>query len=184
MSSRAGRADMLEVVFRELERILLEDSGLAEARPGVARSLRRSAHDLRTLLENIQVHGYHLMTRTRARARERGDCGGLVRRDLRPRLDDRVPSPASTGTRTGRGLFLLRASARRTGSFPSTDPRTASFVAGTWQLDRAAPPSGAVRRAPARAAAAGSQRGDRTGRGLCMSSGRRLNACFGEESRC
>ena len=28
-------ADMLEVVLRELERIFLEDSGLAEARPGV-----------------------------------------------------------------------------------------------------------------------------------------------------
>ena len=53
-------ADMLEVVLRELERIFLEDSGLAEARPGVRISVSRPAHYLE-LLENIQVHGYHLM---------------------------------------------------------------------------------------------------------------------------
>ncbi len=53
-------ADMLEVVLRELERIFLEDSGLAEARPGVRISVSRPAHYLE-LLENIQVHGYHRM---------------------------------------------------------------------------------------------------------------------------
>ena len=53
-------ADMLEVVLRELERIFLEDSGLADARPGVRVSVSRPAHYLE-LLENIQVHGYHLM---------------------------------------------------------------------------------------------------------------------------
>jgi hypothetical protein len=53
-------ADMLEVVLRELERIFLEDSGLAEARPGVRISVSRPAHYLE-LLENIQVHGYHMM---------------------------------------------------------------------------------------------------------------------------
>ena len=53
-------ADMLEVVLRELERIFLEDSGLAEARPGVRVSVSRPAHYLE-LLENIQVHGYHMM---------------------------------------------------------------------------------------------------------------------------
>jgi hypothetical protein len=58
-------ADMLEVVLRELERIFLEDSGLAEARPGVRVSVSRPAHYLE-LLENIQVHGYHMM-----RGRER-----------------------------------------------------------------------------------------------------------------
>ena len=55
-------ADMLEVVLRELERIFLEDSGLAEARPGVRVSVSRPAHYLE-LLENVQVHGYHLMRR-------------------------------------------------------------------------------------------------------------------------
>ena len=56
----AAGADMLEVVLRELERIFLEDSGLAEARPGVRISVSRPAHYLE-LLENIQVHGYHMM---------------------------------------------------------------------------------------------------------------------------
>ena len=51
---------MLEVVLRELERIFLEDSGLAEAHPGVRLSVSRPAH-YRELLENIQVHGYHMM---------------------------------------------------------------------------------------------------------------------------
>jgi hypothetical protein len=53
-------ADMLEVVLRELERIFLEDSGLAEARPGARIAVSRPAHYLE-LLENIQVHGYHRM---------------------------------------------------------------------------------------------------------------------------
>src|SRR3954468_1078591 len=53
-------ADMLEVVLRELERIFVEDSGLDEARPGLRVSVSRPAHYLE-LLENIQVHGYHMM---------------------------------------------------------------------------------------------------------------------------
>jgi hypothetical protein len=53
-------ADMLEVVLRQLERVFLEDSGLAQARPGVRLSASRPALYLE-LLENLQVHGYHLM---------------------------------------------------------------------------------------------------------------------------
>ena len=53
-------ADMLEVVLRQLERIFLEDSGLAQARPGVRIAVSRPAHYLE-LLENVQVHGYHRM---------------------------------------------------------------------------------------------------------------------------
>ncbi len=64
-------ADMLEVVLRELERIFLEDSGLAEARPSVRVSVSRPAHYLE-LLENIQVHGYHLM-RGRGRVLENAE---------------------------------------------------------------------------------------------------------------
>ena len=64
-------ADMLEVVLRELERIFLEDSGLAEARPGVRVSVSRPAHYLE-LLENIQVHGYHVM-RGRGRVLENAE---------------------------------------------------------------------------------------------------------------
>ena len=53
-------ADMKEVVLRELERIFLEESGLAEAHPGVRVAVSRPAVYLE-LLENLQVHGYHLM---------------------------------------------------------------------------------------------------------------------------
>src|SRR5215210_8491093 len=53
-------ADMLEVVLRELERVFLEQSGLAEARPGVRLTASRPALYLE-VLENLQVHGYHLM---------------------------------------------------------------------------------------------------------------------------
>ena len=53
-------ADMLDVVLRELERIFVEDSGLDEARPGVRVAVGRPAHYLE-LLENVQVHGYHMM---------------------------------------------------------------------------------------------------------------------------
>src|SRR5688500_3529303 len=64
-------ADMLEVVLRELERIFLEDSGLAEALPGVRIPVSRPAHYLE-LLENIQVHGSHLM-RGRVRVLENAE---------------------------------------------------------------------------------------------------------------
>ena len=53
-------ADMLEVVLRELERIFLEDSGLAQGRPRERIAVSRPALYLE-LLENIQVHGYHRM---------------------------------------------------------------------------------------------------------------------------
>jgi hypothetical protein len=64
-------ADMLDVVLRELERIFLEDSGLAEGRPGVRLSVSRPAHYLE-LLENVQVHGYHFM-RGRGRVAEKAE---------------------------------------------------------------------------------------------------------------
>src|SRR5947208_4001768 len=64
-------ADMLEVVLRELERIFLEDSGLTEARPGARLAVSRPAHYLE-LLENIQVHGYHMM-RGRGRVLENAE---------------------------------------------------------------------------------------------------------------
>ena len=64
-------ADMLQVVLGELERIFLEDSGLAESRPGVRIPVSRPAHYLE-LLENIQVHGYHMM-RGRGRVLENAE---------------------------------------------------------------------------------------------------------------
>jgi hypothetical protein len=53
-------ADMLDVVIRELERIFLEDSGLAKGSPDARIAVSRPSHYLE-LLENIQVHGYHMM---------------------------------------------------------------------------------------------------------------------------
>src|SRR5262249_31486943 len=64
-------ADMLEVVLRELERIFLEDSGLAEARPDLRVAVSRPAHYLE-LLENVQVPGYPMM-RGRGRVLENAE---------------------------------------------------------------------------------------------------------------
>src|SRR5918994_791086 len=69
--ARRGGAEMIEVVLRELERIFLEDSGLAEARPGARVSVSRPAHYLE-LLENVQIHGYHMM-RGRGRVLENAE---------------------------------------------------------------------------------------------------------------
>jgi hypothetical protein len=67
-------ADMVEVVLRELERVFIEESGLAEARPGVRVSASRPALYLE-LLENMQVHGYHLM-REHDRVLGQGEIAG------------------------------------------------------------------------------------------------------------
>jgi hypothetical protein len=53
-------ADMVEVFLRQLELVFLDESGLAESRPGVRVAASRPAVYLE-LLENMQVHGYHLM---------------------------------------------------------------------------------------------------------------------------
>ena len=53
-------ADVVELVLRELERVFIDESGLAEARRGTRFSASRPAVYLE-LLENLQVHGYHLM---------------------------------------------------------------------------------------------------------------------------
>jgi hypothetical protein len=53
-------ADLLEVVLRQLEIVFLDESGLADARSSVRIPAGRPAIYLE-LLENLQVHGYHLM---------------------------------------------------------------------------------------------------------------------------
>jgi hypothetical protein len=53
-------ADMVEVVLRQLELVFLDESGLTDSRPGVRIAASRPAVYLE-LLENMQVHGYHLM---------------------------------------------------------------------------------------------------------------------------
>jgi hypothetical protein len=113
-------ADMLEVVLRELERIFLEDSGLAEARPGVRVPVSRPAHYLE-LLENVQVHGYHMM-RGRGRVLENAEIaadwhdaiyGPTLAAIDRLRLD-RLDGDAPAGD-----LFLILHRHRRD-AFPST----------------------------------------------------------------
>jgi hypothetical protein len=53
-------ADMVEVVLRQLELVFLDESGLADSRRGARVAASRPAVYLE-LLENMQVHGYHLM---------------------------------------------------------------------------------------------------------------------------
>src|SRR5262245_44076350 len=112
-------ADMVELVLRELERIFLEDSGLAEARPGVRVSASRPALYLE-LLENLQVHGYHLML---------GNERILERDEIAEDWYERVYSPAVRAIERDRltadardapdaDLFLLLHRRRRE-SFPS-----------------------------------------------------------------
>jgi len=111
---------MLELVLRELERIFLEDSGLAGARPGVRIPVSRPAHYLE-LLENIQVHGYHVM-------RGRGHL--VENAEIAADWYDAIYAPtldALDSLRLGRGyrdaplgdLFLVLHRHRRN-AFPST----------------------------------------------------------------
>jgi hypothetical protein len=112
-------ADMVEVVVRQLELVFLDDSGLAEARPGVRVAASRPALYLE-LLENLQVHGYHLM-------REHNRV--LARAELAADWYDRIYSPvirAIERDRLGKDyrdvpdadLFLM-AHRRRRDAFPS-----------------------------------------------------------------
>lgn len=112
-------ADMVEVILRELERVFIEESGLAEARRGVRVSASRPFRYLE-LLENLQVHGYHLM-------REHNRV--LPAAEIAADWYDRVYSPVvAAGDRASLGkdyrdapdadLFLLLHRRRRE-SFPS-----------------------------------------------------------------
>jgi hypothetical protein len=53
-------ADIVELIHAEQERIFMEDSGLAEAHPDVRVRFSRPVGYIE-LLENVQLHGYHLM---------------------------------------------------------------------------------------------------------------------------
>ena len=53
-------ADIVEIIHVEQRRIFMEESGLREARPDADIRLGRLAGYIE-LLENVQVHGYHLM---------------------------------------------------------------------------------------------------------------------------
>jgi hypothetical protein len=112
-------ADMVEVVLRQLELVFLEESGLAEAHGGLRIAASRPAVYLE-LLENLQVHGYHLM-------RERDRVVGLA--EIAADWYDNVYAPAVRAVerqRLGRDyrdapdadLFLMLHRRRRDG-FPS-----------------------------------------------------------------
>ncbi|MGH3114336.1 MAG: ParB N-terminal domain-containing protein, partial [Gaiellaceae bacterium] len=53
-------ADIVELVHAEQERIFMDESGLATARPEVGMRFSRPVGYIQ-LLETVQVHGYHLM---------------------------------------------------------------------------------------------------------------------------
>src|SRR5919106_6792826 len=53
-------ADLVELIHAEQERIFVEDSGLGRSRPDARIRFSRPAGYLE-LLENVQIHGYHLM---------------------------------------------------------------------------------------------------------------------------
>jgi len=63
-------ADLVELIHAEQERIFMEDSGLATARPDATIRFCKPAGYLE-LIENVQIHGYHLMMNSgRALSRE------------------------------------------------------------------------------------------------------------------
>jgi hypothetical protein len=63
-------ADLVELIHAEQERIFMEDSGLARARPDAQIRFCKPAGYLE-LIENVQIHGYHLMMNAgRALSRE------------------------------------------------------------------------------------------------------------------
>jgi hypothetical protein len=112
-------ADMVEVVLRELERVFLEDSGLAEARRGVRLAASRPALYLE-LLENVQVHGYHLMReqdRALAKAEIAADWYERIYSPVIRALDRERLGKEYRGAPDG-DLFLLL-HRRRRDAFPS-----------------------------------------------------------------
>jgi hypothetical protein len=64
-------ADIVELIHAEQERIFMHDSGLLHARPEARIRFSRPAGYLE-LLENVQIHGYHLMLEA-GRALEPGE---------------------------------------------------------------------------------------------------------------
>jgi ParB/Sulfiredoxin domain len=146
-------ADMLEVVLRELERIFLEDSGLAEARPALRVPVSRPAHYLE-LLENVQVHGYHMM-RGRGRALEEAEIAGDWHDSIyTPTLEaiDRLRLGRLYQDAPAGDLFLILHRHRRD-AFPSTGcphlAQTVVSVIGEGGRRRRLRLPGRARRSPA-----------------------------------
>ena len=66
--------DLVEVIHAEQRQVIVEQSGLACARPDAEIRFSRPAGYLE-LLGNVQIHGYHLML-TAGRALSRGEIAG------------------------------------------------------------------------------------------------------------
>jgi hypothetical protein len=121
---------MLEVVLRELERIFLEDSGLAEARQGMRVTVSRPAHYLE-LLERIQVHGYHPM---------QGQGRVLENADIAADWYDAIYMPTLTAIeRTAAGAGGCGCPAAEVARRPSDSARSSGALRGlrlTASVDR------------------------------------------------
>jgi len=109
-------ADMVEVVLRELERVFIEQSGLADARPGVRVSASRPSLYLE-LLENLQVHGYHLM-RERERVLDNAEIAADWYDTIYRPVVETAERTWSNGDLPGADVFLLLHQRRRE-AFPS-----------------------------------------------------------------
>ncbi len=111
-------ADMVEVVLRELERVFIEQSGLAEARPGVRVGASKPSLYLE-LLENLQVHGYHLM-RERDRVLGNAEIAGDWYDQIYEPVVDAAAKQGAADIRDAPGadVFLLLHRRRRE-AFPS-----------------------------------------------------------------
>jgi ParB/Sulfiredoxin domain len=70
----AADADLVELVHAEQERIFMADSGLFDARPDAHIRFSRPA-GYQELIENVQIHGYHLMIEA-DRALSRAEIAG------------------------------------------------------------------------------------------------------------
>jgi hypothetical protein len=112
-------ADMVEVVLRHLERVFLEDSGLAGALPGVRLRASRPSLYLE-LLENLQVHGYHLMREHDRVLSDESIAADWYKTVLSPAVDRSVRASVAPALRDlpDADLFLLLHRRRRDG-FPT-----------------------------------------------------------------
>jgi hypothetical protein len=110
-------ADIVELIHAEQERIFMDESGLATARPEARIRFSRPAGYIE-LLENVQIHGYHLML---------GAGRALERSEIAADWYDRVYLPALDAIRK-EGLDRACPALRKPiSSSPSTSAAGSSF---------------------------------------------------------
>jgi hypothetical protein len=102
-----AEADIVEIIHAEQEQMFMEQSGLAGEELDSPIRFSRPAGYLE-LLENVQIHGYHLMLEAgRAPSRPLREARRPLARGGRPRVDGRVgerraPRPAAAAAGVGR----------------------------------------------------------------------------------